>query len=88
MYRSRFTFLRNLGIGLLTSACATWALSQAYPQRPIRAIVPYAAGGFSDQVSRIIAEAIAHSLSSCFFSILFHFKNLVETANLKHIANR
>ena len=39
---------------------SAWA--QAYPQRPIKAVVPYAAGGFSDQVSRIIAEAMSRNL--------------------------
>jgi hypothetical protein len=38
------------------------AQAQNYPQRPIKAIVPYAAGGFSDQASRIIAEAMSRNL--------------------------
>ena len=44
----------------LVGACS--ALAQNYPQRPIKAIVPYAAGGFSDQASRIIAEAMSRNL--------------------------
>jgi tripartite-type tricarboxylate transporter receptor subunit TctC len=36
--------------------------AQTYPQRPIKAIVPYAAGGFSDQASRIIVEAMSRNL--------------------------
>ena len=38
------------------------ASAQTYPQRPIKAIVPYAAGGFSDQASRIIVEAMSRNL--------------------------
>jgi tripartite-type tricarboxylate transporter receptor subunit TctC len=41
-------------------ACSSSA--QTYPQRPIKAIVPYAAGGFSDQASRIIVEAMSRNL--------------------------
>jgi tripartite-type tricarboxylate transporter receptor subunit TctC len=59
---------------LKCSVCVRWVLvlagvfglgnvaAQAYPQRPIKAVVPYAAGGFSDQVSRIIAEAMSRNL--------------------------
>lgn len=36
--------------------------AQSYPNRPIKAVVPYAAGGFSDQASRIIAEAMSRNL--------------------------
>lgn len=38
------------------------AYSQGYPNKPIRVIVPYAAGGMADQSSRIIAEALSREL--------------------------
>jgi len=38
------------------------ARAQGYPNKPIRIIVPYAAGGFSDQATRAIADALAHDL--------------------------
>ena len=41
----------------LLAAFATRA--EAYPERPIRVIVPYAAGGATDVVARVVAEAIA-----------------------------
>jgi tripartite-type tricarboxylate transporter receptor subunit TctC len=42
---------------------SAWAAqAQPYPNRPIKAVVPYAAGGFSDQASRIIAEAMSRNL--------------------------
>jgi tripartite-type tricarboxylate transporter receptor subunit TctC len=37
-------------------------LADTYPSRPIKVIVPYAAGGFSDQASRIMAEAMSRAL--------------------------
>ena len=50
----------------LLAACAfTWgsgAHAQAYPNRPIKMVVPYAAGGFSDQASRILAEGMSRAL--------------------------
>ena len=51
-----------LSWGLLACAVSASAQAQNYPQRPIKAIVPYAAGGFSDQASRIIAEAMSRNL--------------------------
>lgn len=42
-------------------ACAT-VHAQAYPSRPIKMIVPYAAGGFSDQASRILSEGLSRAL--------------------------
>ena len=42
-------------------ACAT-VHAQAYPSRPIKMIVPYATGGFSDQASRILSEGLSRAL--------------------------
>jgi len=50
---------------LLALSSVLWvsaAQAQPYPNRPIKAVVPYAAGGFSDQASRIIAEAMSRNL--------------------------
>ena len=38
------------------------AMAQAYPTRPITMIVPFAAGGSTDSVARIVADAMAKSL--------------------------
>jgi tripartite-type tricarboxylate transporter receptor subunit TctC len=56
---SKRTWIAGLGLAWLTSFSLSSAQAQSYPQRPIKAIVPYAAGGFSDQASRIIAEAMS-----------------------------
>ena len=51
---------------VLMSACAiaysAGGLAQGYPTRPIKMVVPYAAGGFSDQASRILAEGMSRAL--------------------------
>lgn len=44
---------------VLASACA-WA--QSYPDRPITMIVPYAAGGSSDVLARLIGERLSPAL--------------------------
>ena len=36
--------------------------AQVYPAKPIRVIVPYAAGGFSDLISRVVGERMARVL--------------------------
>ena len=52
---------------LLTALAATplWSRSAlaAYPDRPIRLIVPFAAGGNADLVGRLVAEGMAPSLN-------------------------
>jgi tripartite-type tricarboxylate transporter receptor subunit TctC len=46
---------------LIVSAC-TGALAQAWPDRPIRWIVPYPAGGGTDVVARAVADQLSQSL--------------------------
>ena len=38
------------------------AVAQPYPDRPITMIVPYAAGGPTDTVARIVSEAMGRDL--------------------------
>src|SRR5215813_13830364 len=38
------------------------ALAQAYPTRPVTMVVPFAAGGSTDSVARIVADAMGKSL--------------------------
>ncbi len=46
-------------LALLLTA-TTWA--QDYPRRPIKVLVPYAPGGATDTVSRIVAPALSEIL--------------------------
>ena len=59
--------LKHKGIGLLIvgailSVCFSVAISQEYPTKPIRLIVPFAPGGPTDIMSRAISERITARL--------------------------
>ena len=53
---------RALAIGLLAALCAVGARADTYPQRPITMVVPFAAGGPTDVVARIVAEPMSKAL--------------------------
>ena len=46
----------------LTAPLATAAWAQDYPRQPIRLVVPYAAGGMTDVVARIVGQRLGDSL--------------------------
>ncbi|WP_439596304.1 Bug family tripartite tricarboxylate transporter substrate binding protein [Falsiroseomonas sp.] len=49
--------------GLALPFLAKAALAQSWPDRPVRLIVPYAAGGPTDAVARLLAERLSADLS-------------------------
>jgi tripartite-type tricarboxylate transporter receptor subunit TctC len=56
--------MRRALFALLLSACALWAPAAGapWPERPIKLIVPFGAGGATDQVARIVARALQKAL--------------------------
>jgi tripartite-type tricarboxylate transporter receptor subunit TctC len=54
--------LRALFVGMLLLLFASGAAAQAYPSRPVRVIIPFASGGGSDTVGRVISQALSASL--------------------------
>ncbi len=62
--RKHLGWLTLPAAGLLAVAATTQALAQAYPSRPITLLVPAAAGGPTDAVSRMIAESMGRTLNA------------------------
>jgi tripartite-type tricarboxylate transporter receptor subunit TctC len=50
--------LPKLIIGLVISSVAAVAAAQQYPTHSVNMIVPYAAGGPTDTVARVVAQAM------------------------------
>lgn len=60
------TLIKWLAVTLsaaMLAALPPGAAAQAYPNKPIRLIVPYPAGGGSDVMARAIAEKLATALA-------------------------
>ena len=65
--------LRGPAVALLTSAVigtglpgTTFAQAPEYPSRPVRSVVPFAAGGLNDTLSRLFAQALSERLKAVF----------------------
>jgi tripartite-type tricarboxylate transporter receptor subunit TctC len=52
----------RIAAALLGLAASLGAYAQAYPSKPVRMIVPYPAGGPTDQLGRIVAEHMTQSM--------------------------
>ncbi|MFD0668968.1 Bug family tripartite tricarboxylate transporter substrate binding protein [Ramlibacter sp. MAHUQ-53] len=49
-------------LGLALAAAPLAALAQAFPSKPVKFIVPYAAGGLPDTVARIVAQKLTERM--------------------------
>lgn len=56
------TWLKACLAGLVMTLLAPVAPAQEWPGRPIRIIVPYAPGGFTDQMARLVAPGLQQAL--------------------------
>src|ERR1700761_4861203 len=54
--------LRRTVLASLTATAANPAFAQAYPNKPITIVVPFAAGGPTDLMARIVGERMAKEL--------------------------
>jgi tripartite-type tricarboxylate transporter receptor subunit TctC len=61
MPRLKF-WLAATGVALLCSAIAGSALAQTWPSRPIRMVVPYTPGGYTDYMARTVGQKLSEAL--------------------------
>jgi len=59
-------FCRVALLSCILGGSASVALAQAYPNKPIKLIVPFAPGGFTDVVARILGQKLSVSLGQPF----------------------
>ena len=64
---TRRQFLHTAVISAATLQSSRNASAQAYPVRPVRVIVPFAAGGPNDVFARLVVQKIAESLGRPFY---------------------
>ena len=50
------------GVAILAIFTSLSAMAQTYPSKPLKLVVPYAAGGSTDQLARAIAEPLGRAL--------------------------
>jgi tripartite-type tricarboxylate transporter receptor subunit TctC len=60
------TFSLSLAAMAGTALVATSAAGQAYPTKPVRIVVPYAAGGLPDTMTRLVATRLTETLKQQF----------------------
>src|SRR3989442_14970769 len=62
--------MRRRALFAAAVACLTWAAgaqAQSWPNRPVKIIVPFAAGGAADTLGRLIAEHLSSALHQQFY---------------------
>ncbi|MBG9389421.1 tripartite tricarboxylate transporter substrate binding protein [Caenimonas aquaedulcis] len=60
------TFIRGVFVVVSTFAMCAAAFAQTWPARPVKIIVPFAAGGPADNYARFIAQRLSESLGQSF----------------------
>ncbi|MEO5669401.1 MAG: tripartite tricarboxylate transporter substrate-binding protein, partial [Ramlibacter sp.] len=58
--------LRSIVCASLLAIPAGAAIAQAYPSKPVKLIVPFAPGGFTDVVARILGQKLSISMGQQF----------------------
>ena len=67
MKLGRRHLLSLAGAAAADLAAPQWTWAQSYPARPVRLIVPYAAGGPTDVFARIVAQKLSDNLGKQFY---------------------
>ena len=58
--------MRRFLIGCISFIAAASAVAQGYPQKPVRLIVPFAAGSATDIVARLLAQGLSERMKATF----------------------
>ena len=58
--------LKSTLLAFLALFFSAWAVGQTYPSRPVKIIVPFAAGGPADNFARFIGQRMGDSLGQPF----------------------
>jgi tripartite-type tricarboxylate transporter receptor subunit TctC len=56
------SLFRALGAIAVMAACASGAQAQGWPNRPIRMVVPYTPGGYTDLMARLVSQKMSDAL--------------------------
>lgn len=67
VFRTAATMVLAIMTFALAPSFKSSANEQNYPQRPVRIIVPYSAGGSTDAIARLVAKELGDELGQAFF---------------------
>ncbi len=59
-------FVRSILLAPLMAVCASVATAQGYPNKPVKVIVTFAPGGFTDVVARILGQRLSVAMGQQF----------------------
>src|SRR6266850_2900457 len=63
MICARFALAAMLAVGMFAIGMATAVRAQSFPEKPIKLVAPFPAGGPTDTTARVVAQALSARLS-------------------------